>query len=62
MEKRNTDICVVMDMDESRGTLTVYSPINKENIVVPVTDDRLSDVVTDDGVAFEVDLDTKEIV
>ncbi|WP_020006628.1 hypothetical protein [Salinicoccus albus] len=60
--ERNTDVCVVMDMDETRGTLTVYSPVNNENIIVPVTDDILSDVMTDDGVAFEVDLDTKEIV
>ena len=62
MEERNTDICVVMDIDEEQGTLTVYSPINNENIVVPVTDNILSDVVTENGVAFEVDLNTNEIV
>lgn len=62
MKERNTDICVVMDMNEERGTLTVYSPVTNENIVVPVTDDIITDVNTNDGVAFEIDLDTKKII
>lgn len=62
MKEQNTDICVVMDMDEEHGTLTVYSPVTDQNIVVPVTDDIITDVNTNDGVAFEIDLDTKKII
>lgn len=62
MKEKNTDICVVLDMDAEQRTLTVYSPKNDENIIVPVNEENLADVNTDDAVAFEVDLDTKEII
>lgn len=62
MKERNTDICVVMDMNEEQGTVTVYSPLNNENINVPVTEAILEDIDTSEGVAFELDLDTKEII
>lgn len=62
MKEQNTDICVVVDMDAEKEILTVYSPKNDENIIVPVDEENLSDVDTDDAVAFEVDLDRKEII
>lgn len=62
MNEKNTDICVVVGMDAEQRTLTVYSPKNGKNIVVPVNEENLEDINTDDAVAFEVDLDTKTIL
>ncbi|SOC45124.1 hypothetical protein [Salinicoccus kekensis] len=62
MKNQNTDICVAVDMDAEQRTLTVYSPKNDENIIVPVNEENLEDVNTDEAVAFEVDLDTKTIL
>lgn len=60
--KKNTDICIVMDVDEEKGLLTLYSPIEKENITVEVEVDILESISSEDAVAFEVDLDSKKII
>lgn len=60
--KKNTDICIVMDIDEEKGLLTLYSPIEKKNITVEVEVDILESIYSEDAVAFEVDLDSKKII
>lgn len=60
--KRNTDICVVMDVDIADGKVTLYSPLEKKNIIVNVTNEVLDDLDTEDVIAFEIDLDKKEII
>lgn len=60
--EKNLDICVVIDVNEDEGQLTLYSPLEKENITVEVEYDVLDSISTEDGVAFEVDLNTRKIV
>lgn len=60
--EKNTDICVVIDVNEDKGQLTLYSPLEKKNITVEVEYDVLDSISTEDGVAFEVDLNTRKIV
>lgn len=60
--ERNTDICLVMDIDIIDGKLTLYSPLEKKNIVINVTKEFLDNLGTEDAIAFEVDLDRKEII
>lgn len=62
MKEQNTDICVVMDVDEAKGTITVYSPLKNENITVSVTEEIMEGIDANEAIAFEIDLDTKTII
>lgn len=59
---KNTDICVVMDVDLTSRKITLYSPLEKKNIVINVTDEVLDNLETEDVIAFEIDLDKKEVI
>lgn len=60
--EKNTDICILMDMNEQGNQMTVFSPLEQRNIVVNITNDVLDDVSMEEAVAFEIDLDNKIIV
>lgn len=60
--EKNTDICVVMDVDITGRKMTLYSPLEKKNIVINVTDEVLDNLDEEDVIAFEIDLDKKEII
>lgn len=62
MNNKNTDICVLVDVNEETNELVVYSPIMQKDITVKASEETFEDIDLEAGVAFEVDLDTKEVV
>jgi len=60
--EKNTDICVLVDVNEQENQMTVFSPLEEKNIVVNITKDVLEDISVDEAVAFEIDLENKKIV
>lgn len=62
MNNKNTDICVLVDVNEETNELVVYSPILQKDITVKASEETFEDIDLEAGVAFVVDLDTKELV
>lgn len=60
--EKNTDICVLVDVNVQENQMTVFSPLEQKNIVVNITNDVLEDISVDEAVAFEIDLENKTIV
>lgn len=60
--EKNTDICIVMDVNQDDGKMTLYSPLEKKNIIVSVTNEVLDNLDSEDVIAFEVDLNKNEII
>ena len=60
--EKNTDICVLVGVNDEGDQVTVFSPLEQKNIVVNINKDILEDVSMDEAVAFEVDLDNRTIV
>lgn len=59
--EKNTDICVLVDVDVEEKEIIVYSPLERKNITVSITEEVLENIEEEDQIAFEIDLDTNNI-
>lgn len=62
MNNTNTDICVLVDINEETNELVVYSSILQKDITVTASDETFEGIDLEAGVAFLVDLDTKKLI
>ena len=60
--EKNTDICVLVDVDVEEKEIIVYSPLERKNITVSITEEVLENIEEEDQIAFEIDLDTTNII